>query len=52
MFNVHVLKIVLFCTGELSAVVTDPHDSKVNVMVIRAADDNSQTIKFTPRIEG
>lgn len=40
------------CAGELTAVVTDPHGSLLNVKVDRTVDCNRQTIEFTPRIEG
>lgn len=40
------------CAGELTAVVTDPHGSLLNVRVDRTVDCNRQTIEFTPRIEG
>lgn len=42
----------MYVAGELSATILDPHNSKVNVMVLRSPDNNSQTLRFTPRIEG
>lgn len=43
---------IIYVAGELSATILDPHGSKVNVMVLRSPDNNSQTLRFTPRIEG